>query len=305
MPLNIYLPIAEMSVNVFLILGMGVATGFLSGLFGIGGGFFITPLLIFLGVPPAVSVSTAANQIIASSVSGFMAHWRRGNVDFKMGNFLLAGGLVGSTLGVGIFRWLQKSGHIDLIISVTYVMFLGIVGAMMAGESIRTILKMGKKTSSENDRPPLAMRMPMRMHFPRSKIDVSIFAPLGIGFVVGILVSLMGIGGGFFLIPAMIYLLGMPTAVVIGTSLFQIIFITANVTLLQAITTQTVDILLALLLLSGSVFGAQYGSRLGGRLPAEYVRAMLAALVLVIAIKLAFGLFTPPTDVYSVGIIDD
>jgi uncharacterized protein len=301
--MNIYLPIAEMSVNVFLILGLGAATGVLAGMFGIGGGFLLTPFLIFIGVPPSVSVATAANQIIASSVSGFAAHWRRGNVDFKMGWFLLIGGAVGSTLGVALFRWLKAGGFIDLIISVSYVMFLGIIGALMAGESIRAILKVNKKTITES-KPPLATRLPFKVEFPRSKLHISVLAPITIGFFVGVMVSLMGIGGGFFLIPAMIYILGMPTAVVIGTSLFQIIFITANVTLLQAISTQTVDILLALFLLAGSVVGAQFGSKWATKIPAEYLRALLAAMVLAIAIKLAFGLFAVPADIYSVSVIE-
>ncbi len=301
--MNIYLPIAEMSVNIFVILSLGVATGVLSGLFGVGGGFLMTPLLIFIGVPPAVSVSTVSNQIVASSVSGFLAHWRRDNVDFKMGCFLLAGGMAGSTLGVEAFQYLNRLGTIDLVISLIYVLFLGAVGAMMAGESIRSILGIARKPLS-TARLPLAMRLPFKVEFQRSKLHISAVMPVAIGFFVGILVSLMGIGGGFFLIPAMIYMLGMPTNVVIGTSLFQIIFITANVTLLQAISTQTVDILLALVLLSGSVIGAQFGSKWGAKLPAEYLRALLAALVLGVAIKLAFGLFTPPADVYSVSVME-
>lgn len=302
--MNIYLPIAEMSVNVFVILALGGATGILSGLFGVGGGFLMSPLLMFIGIPPSVAVSTVANQIIASSVSGFLAHLQRKNVDFKMGILLLAGGIVGSSLGVLLFRWLKNLGHIDLIISVSYVLFLGGVGAMMAGDSIRTLLKIPKKTA-EKTRAPLAERLPFKMDFPHSKRNISAIMPVAIGFFVGIMVSLMGVGGGFFLIPAMIYLLGMPTNVVIGTSLFQIIFITANVTFLQAVTTKTVDLMLALLLISGSVFGAQIGSRIGTKLPAEYLRALLAALVLAVAMKLAFGLFTPPSNVYSVGILDD
>jgi len=302
--MNVYLPIAEMSVNIFVILGLGGITGILSGMFGVGGGFLMTPLLIFIGVPPTVSVSTVANQIIASSVSGFVAHWRRDNVDFKIGNYLLIGGMVGSTVGVLLFRWLKQIGYIDLFISVIYVVFLGMIGALMAGESIRTILKMPKKTTY-NEKPPLAMRLPFKVECPKSKVTISIIMPVTIGFFVGIMVSLMGIGGGFFLIPAMIYLLGMPTGVVIGTSLYQIIFITANVTLLQALTTQTVDIMLALLLLSGSVVGAQLGSKIGAKLPGEQLRAMLAALVLGVAIKLAFGLFTPPADIYSVTSFND
>lgn len=302
--MNVYLPIAEVSVNVFVLLGLGGVTGILSGLFGIGGGFLMTPLLIFIGVPPSISVATAANQIIASSVSGFIAHWRRDNVDFKMGWFLLAGGIVGSTLGVGLFRWLKSLGQIDLVISLVYVIFLGTVGAMMAGESIRTLMHTNKRSSTP-DKQSLLARLPLKVHFAHSRITISMLAPIIIGLFVGIMVSLMGIGGGFFLIPAMIYGLGMPTNVVIGTSLFQIIFITANVTFLHAITTQTVDILLAIILLSGSVIGAQVGSRLGAKLPAEHLRALLAALVLGVAVKLAFGLFTPPDNVYTVDLLDE
>jgi uncharacterized protein len=303
--MNIYLPIAEMSVNMFVILGLGGVTGVLSGLFGVGGGFLMTPLLMFIGVPPAVAVATVANQIIASSVSGFIAQLRRNNVDFKMGGFLLVGGMAGSTLGVAIFRWLQRSGHLDVIISVTYVTFLGIIGAMMAGESLRAIIKAPKKQAEQPEQQLLAERLPLRTHFPHSKRTLSMIMPIAIGFFVGIMVSLMGVGGGFFLVPAMIYLLGMPTAVVIGTSLFQIIFITANVTFLHAVTTQTVDIVLAMLLLSGSVVGAQFGTQLGATLKAEHLRGLLAALVLGVAIKLAFDLFTPPADIYSVSVLND
>jgi len=302
--MHIYLPIAEMSVNLFVILGLGVLTGTLSGMFGIGGGFLMTPMLMFIGVPPSVSVATAANQIIASSVSGFLAHWRRSNVDFKIGLYLLAGGVVGSTLGVGVFRWLKHIGHIDLIISLSYTTFLSIIGFIMARESAYSVLKIERK-ATRRKRYSLTERLPFKVEFPHSKLTISALLPLMVGFFVGIMVSLMGIGGGFFLIPAMIYLLRMPTAVVIGTSLFQIIFITANVTFLQAITTQTVDMLLAALLISGSVFGAQLGTRLGAKMPGEYLRAMLAVIVLGMAIKLTLALVTPPADIYSVSILDD
>jgi len=302
--MNVYLPIAEMSVNLYLILALGGMAGILSGMFGIGGGFLMTPLLIFIGVPPSISVATVANQIIASSVSGFIAHWRRNNVDFKMGWFLFAGGVVGSSIGVGIFHWLQRLGQIDLIISICYVTFLGIIGSMMASESLRSLSNFARKpVTTEKNR--FIARLPWQVHFPHSKLTISGIAPIAIGLFVGLMVSLMGVGGGFFLVPAMIYLLGMPTSVVIGTSLFQIIFITANVTLLQAITTQTVDIMLALLLLTGSVFGAQFGTKISTKIKAEYLRAMLAAIVLGVAIKLAFGLFTPPDNIYSVSVMND
>ena len=302
--MNVYLPIAEMSVNILLILSLGGLAGILSGMFGIGGGFLVTPLLIFVGVPPSVSVATVANHIIASSVSGFIAHWRRNNVDFKMGWFLFSGGVVGSSLGVAIFHWLQRIGQIDFIISICYVTFLGIIGSMMAADSIRAMFKQGRKLAVIEKKHFLT-RLPWQINFPRSGLTISGYAPIAIGLFVGMMVSIMGIGGGFFLVPALIYILGMPTGMVIGTSLFQIIFITANVTFLQAVTTQTVDIMLAFLLLAGSVFGAQIGSKLGSRLPSEKTRGMLAALILGVAIRLAFGLFTAPDNIYSVSIINE
>jgi uncharacterized membrane protein YfcA len=302
--MHVYLPIAEMSVNVFAILGLGGAAGLLAGMFGVGGGFLLTPLLIFIGVSPSVAVATSANQIIASSVSGFVSHWRRKNVDFKMGIYLLTGGFAGSTLGVALFRWLKDIGHVDLIISLCYVTFLGLIGMLMAQDSYRAYRKLPPR-EPVSSRMSFLNSLPYPVHFPASKLTISAVIPLTIGLFVGVMVSLMGIGGGFFLVPAMIYLLGMPTTMVIGTSLFQIIFITAHVTLLQAITTQTVDIMLALLLLSGSVFGAQAGIRLGSKIHGNVLRAMLAALVLGIAIKLALGLFATPDNVYSVSLLDD
>ena len=300
----IYLPIAEMTVNVFALLALGGVTGVLSGLFGVGGGFLMTPLLIFLGIPPTVAVATSANQIIASSVSGFLTHWRRGNVDFRMGNTLLAGGVLGSILGIQLFTLLQKVGQIDLVISVLYILFLGTIGGLMAYEAIRNLLHLRKHHAL-----PRAMhhhnalqRMPLRMRFPRSRLYISALLPAGIGFLIGILVSIMGLGGGFFMVPAMLYLLRMPTSVVIGTSLYQIIFVTANVTVLHAVITQTVDLVLALLLLTGSVLGAQLGTRLGAKLPAHYFRGLLAALVLSVAIKLALDLFITPASLYSVAL---
>lgn len=303
--MQIYLPIAEISVNAFLLLALGGLTGILAGMLGVGGGFLMTPLLIFIGVSPAVAVATSANQIIASSVSGLLSHVRRQNVDFRIGNLLLAGGVVGSTLGVALFRWLQTLGQIDLIISLSYVVFLGLVGGLMATDSIRHYLGHKKKPhAAGNDaRANWRERLPFVMEFPRSGLTLSALLPLGIGFMAGLMVSLMGIGGGFFLIPAMIYGLRMPTSVVIGTSLYQIIFITANVTLLQAITTKTVDIVLALLLLTGSVLGAQIGTRIGAKLPAEHLRALLAALVLGVALRLAYGLFIPPANPYTITAI--
>lgn len=297
--MQVYLPIAEVSVNIFTLLSLGGAVGILSGLFGIGGGFLTTPFLILLGINPAIAVASSANQIIAASLSGFYAHWARKNVDFRMGTLLLVGGLVGSSIGVWIFQWLKTLGQIDLVISLLYVVFLSSIGSLMAVESVQSI-RGSKKPKPETDKIPLSKRLPWQMEFPRSKLTISAWLPILLGFAVGVLVSIMGVGGGFFMIPAMIYLLGMPTTVVIGTSLFQIMFITINVTFLHAITTHTVDLLLAILLLLGSTTGAQLGTRLGSKLPADKLRGLLAVMVLVVAIKLGLTLFTPPESIYSV-----
>jgi len=302
--MQIYLPIAEMSINVFLLLGMGGAVGFLSGLFGVGGGFLTTPLLIFIGVPPAVAVATQANQIAASSVSGVLAHWQRANVDFKMGAVLLVGGIVGSTFGVGLFSVLRGLGQIDLVISLSYVIFLGIIGLLMLVESLRT---MRQRKATAGKRRKLHQHtwihgLPFKTRFRRSKLYISALMPLAIGFFVGVLSAIMGVGGGFVMLPAMIYLLGMPTAVVIGTSLFQIIFVTANITFLQAYANQTVDVVLAILLLTGAVIGAQFGARAGARLHGEQLRGLLAVMVLAVCGKLFFDLLVTPSDLYSLGV---
>ena len=301
----IYLPIAEVSMHIGIIIGLGGGVGFLSGLFGVGGGFLMTPLLIFFGIPPAVAVSTEANQIVASSVSGVLAHMRRGNVDFKMGGILMAGGVIGSSLGVALFSFLQSIGQIDLVIQLSYVVFLGIIGSLMLTESVRTIIR---------SRKPGAVRgklhqhnwlhgLPLKMRFRRSKLYISAILPLALGAFVGILAAIMGVGGGFIMVPAMIYLLGMPTSVVVGTSLFQIIFVTANVTLLQSIQTQTVDFLLAGLLLFGAVIGAQFGSRAGALLRGEQLRGLLALMVLAVCIKIVYELVVMPEDLLSVELL--
>ena len=301
----IYLPIAEVSMHIGIIIGLGGGVGFLSGLFGVGGGFLMTPLLIFFGIPPAVAVSTEANQIVASSVSGVLAHMRRGNVDFKMGGILMAGGVIGSSLGVALFSFLQSIGQIDLVIQLSYVVFLGIIGSLMLTESVRTIIR---------SRKPGAVRgklhqhnwlhgLPLKMRFRRSKLYISAILPLALGAFVGILAAIMGVGGGFIIVPAMIYLLGMPTSVVVGTSLFQIIFVTANVTLLQSIQTQTVDFLLAGLLLFGAVIGAQFGSRAGALLRGEQLRGLLALIVLAVCIKIGYDLVVRPEDLLSVELL--
>ena len=301
--MNIYLPIAEMSVDVFLFLGLGGAVGFLSGLFGVGGGFLMTPLLIFIGIPPAVSVATEANQIVAASVSGAIAHMRRKNVDFKMGLVLTAGGFVGSGVGVLIFTLLRQVGQVDLLIASSYVVMLAAIGSLMLFESSRTILRRqaGTATRGKLHQHMWLHGLPFKMRFRRSRLYISAILPLGIGFIVGILAAIMGVGGGFIMVPAMIYLLGMPTAIVVGTSLFQIIFVTSSVTFLQATTNQTVDIVLALLLLTGAVVGAQFGTKVGTRLRGEQLRGLLAILVLVVCGKIAYDLVSTPIDLFSIS----
>ena len=300
--MQIYLPIAEMSVNAFLLLGLGGVIGFLSGLFGVGGGFLMTPMLIFVGVPPVVAVATQANNIIASSVSGVFAHWRRGNVDFKMGWVLLAGGFAGSTVGVGLFSLLRGLGQIDLVINLSYVVFLGTIGALMLVEGTRAMMRRRRKAAPRKLHQHSWMHgLPLKTRFRKSRLYISALVPLGIGFGVGVLSAIMGVGGGFVLVPAMIYMLGMPTAVVIGTSLFQIIFVAANVTFLQAAQNQTVDVVLAMMLLIGSVAGAQVGTRVGSRLQGDWLRLLLGILVVIVCVKLFVDLFTPPVDIYSLG----
>ena len=299
--MQIYLPVAELSVDVFLLLGMGAGVGVLSGLFGVGGGFLMTPLLIFIGIPPPVAVASEANQLVATSVSGVLAHWRRGAVDFKMGLVLLSGGVLGSALGVWLFKLLRGLGQIDLAISLCYVVFLGIVGALMMAESLRALLRQRKGVARRGKlhRHIWIHGLPLKMRFQKSRLYISAVMPFLIGVLVGLLAAIMGVGGGFIMVPAMIYLLGMPTAMVAGTSLFQILFVVSTVTLLQSAANQTVDVILALLLLAGSVVGVQVGSRLGARLPSEQFRVLLAGLVLAVCLKLLFDLVTRPDDLFS------
>ena len=299
--MQIYLPIAEVSVNAFLILGIGGLVGILSGLFGVGGGFLITPLLFFVGIPPAVAVATSANQIVASSVSAVLAHFRRRNVDLRMGSVLLIGGLVGSTLGVWLFAKLRELGQVDLFVNLCYVIFLGTVGGLMFVESLNAL-----RRSRAGNAPPtrrkhgIAHALPLKIRFRVSGLYISVIPPLVVGLVVGILSAIMGVGGGFIMVPAMIYLLHMPTKVVIGTSLFQIIFVTGYTTLLHAVTNKSVDVLLAMILLIGGVIGAQVGTRLGSRLKAEQLRILLALLVLLVCAKLAADLLIRPGEIYSI-----
>ncbi|WP_349363425.1 MAG: sulfite exporter TauE/SafE family protein [Roseitalea porphyridii] len=299
----LYLPIAEMSVNMLILLGMGAAVGFLSGMFGVGGGFLITPLLIFYNIPPAVAVATGANQIVASSVSGVLSHLKRGGVDFKLGTVLLAGGLAGSSLGVYIYSFLRMVGQLDLIVSILYVVFLGVVGGLMLIESVRALRRSRSGEVVSLRRPGQhnwVHKLPFKMRFKTSRLYVSVIPVLGLGAVIGMLAAIMGVGGGFIMVPAMIYLLKVPTNVVIGTSLFQIIFVAAYTTIVQAVTNQTVDVMLALLLMIGGVAGAQYGARAGQRLRGEQLRAMLAILVLLVALRLGYALFVTPDDIFTV-----
>jgi len=299
--MQLYLPIAELSVNILLLLGLGFLVGFLSGMFGIGGGFLLTPALIFLGVPPVIAVSTQAPQILASSVSAGLAHWRRGNVDEAMGAVMVAGGLIGSILGVWLFALLRRVGQIDLAISVAYVVLLGSVGALMLTESLRMMLKRDKtpvrrKLHQHN----LLHRLPFKVRFRKSRLYISVLPPLFIGAFAGVLVAIMGVGGGFIMIPAMIFILGMPTMMAVGTSLFQIIFVTVGVTMLHSVSNFTVDIMLALLLTVGGVIGAQFGAEAGLKLKAEQLRGLLAVLVLAVACRVAYGLFATPDELFTI-----
>ncbi len=302
--MQIYLPIAELPVNFFLVLFMGGGVGFLSGLFGVGGGFLMTPLLIFYGIPPAVAVATEANQIVASSVSGAFVHWQRRGIDFKLGSVLLVGGVIGSVIGVWLFKLLRSLGQVDLIISLSYVLFLGIIGALMFVESMRAIMRARGGNAVPLRRPGhhnWIHGLPFKMRFRRSKLYVSAIPIVVIGAIVGVLAAIMGVGGGFIMVPAMIYLLRMPTNVVIGTSLFQILIVTALVTILHATSNQTVDVVLALLLMTGGVIGAQFGARAGQNLKGEQLRALLAVMVLLVCSRLAYNLIVQPDDLFSIA----
>lgn len=299
--MQVYLPIAEMSVNALLIVGLGGIVGFLSGMFGVGGGFLTTPLLIFYGIPPAVAVASAANQITGSSVSGVLSHWQRGGVDVRMGMVLIAGGVTGSLIGAAIFAQLKAMGQIDLLISLSYVIFLGVIGTLMLIESVRAIMRArrGVQRPRRRRHNSLAYRLPLKMEFRKSKLYISALVPFGLGVGVGILTAVMGVGGGFIMLPAMIYLIGMPANVVVGTSLLQIIFTTGTVTILHAIGSKSVDILLAMLLLVGGVIGAQFGARAAQKLPGEQLRVLLGVLVVSVALKLLFDLLVEPRELFT------
>ncbi|MEM9975757.1 MAG: sulfite exporter TauE/SafE family protein [Pseudomonadota bacterium] len=299
--MQIYLPIAEVSVNAFLLLGLGGMVGVLSGMFGVGGGFLMTPLLFFIGIPPAVAVATEANQIVASSFSGVLAHLRRKTVDLRMGTVLLVGGLIGAALGVQIFNALRAVGQVDLLVRLSYVVFLGIIGSLMFVESLNAIRKTRAGALPTRRKHTWVHNLPFKMKFRTSGLYISVIPPVIVGICVGILAAIMGVGGGFIMVPAMIYLLGMPTKVVVGTSLFQIIFVTAFTTLLHATTNFTVDMILAVLLLIGGVIGAQVGTQIGTRLKAEQLRILLALMVLAVCGKLALDLLLMPEEIYSLG----
>lgn len=298
-----YLPIAEMSVDPFAIVTLGAAVGFLSGLFGVGGGFLVTPLLIFYGIPPAVAVGTQAAQVVALSTSGAAAHFRRNTIDFKMSGYLIAGGALGSLLGVLMFRRLRDTGQIDTVIAVAYVFFLTGVGVLMLAESLAVLLRdpsVKKDVRRRHRRMAWMARLPAPTRFRMSQLYISPVPPIILGFVVGVLAAVMGIGGGFILVPAMIYILQMPTKIVVGTSLFQVVFVASIATVLHAATNQTVDVLLAMLLVIGGVVGAQIGARAAVRLKAEQLRTLLALIVLGVGARLLLDLVLPPDAPYVV-----
>jgi uncharacterized membrane protein YfcA len=299
--MEIYLPIAEMSVHWIVILGMGFGVGFLSGLFGVGGGFLLTPLLVFYGIPSTVAVATTASHITASSISGALAQWRKRAIDFTMAGVMLVGGFAGTGVGVWLFALMRRAGQMDLVVSLSYAVLLSLVGGIMLNESW-IALRAARTGNAAPSRPAShgwIHGLPFRMRFRQSRLYISVIPPILIGFAVGVLSAIMGVGGGFIIVPAMIYLLRMPTNVVIGTSLVQIIGVTASTTLLQATSNYAVDIVLAAFLIAGGVVGAQFGVRAGSRLRGEQIRFLLALLVLAVAIRLIWGLVVPPPDFYS------
>lgn len=301
--MNLYLPIANLSVNAWVIIALGGGVGLLSGMFGVGGGFLTTPLLIVYGIPPTVAAASAATQVTGASVSGVSAYWRRGAVDAKMGGVLVIGGVFGSAFGAWLFRLLQATGQIDTVIAITYVLLLGSIGGMMLRESVQAIrVARGRRPAPARRRRhhPMVAALPLRTRFYKSGLYISPLAPFLLGFVTGILTILLGVGGGFVLVPAMIYLLGMAASVVVGTSLFQILFVTAAATMTHALTTKAVDIVLAGLLLVGSVAGAQVGARFAQRAKPEYLRLALAIMVLAVAARIALGLTWRPGELYAV-----
>ena len=302
--MDVYLPIANLSVNGLVIVGLGGLMGFLSGMFGVGGGFLTTPLLIFYGVPPTVAAASAASQVTGASVSGVFAHTRRGGVDYLMGAVMVVGGVVGTFFGALLFRILQEIGQIDTVINILYVVMLGAIGGMMGSEAIQSLraMRTGQPLPARKRRHhPMVANLPWRWRFYRSGLYISPLAPLLLGFVTGILTVLLGVGGGFILVPAMLYILGMSASVVVGTSLFEILFVTMVSTMMHALTTKAVDIVLAILLLLGSVSGAQIGAQFAQKARPEYLRLALAVIVLLVALRMALGLGYRPDEIYSVA----
>jgi uncharacterized membrane protein YfcA len=301
--MDVYLPIANLAVDGLVIVLLGALTGILSGIFGVGGGFLTTPLLIFYGVPPTVAAASAATQVTGASVSGVLAHGRRNGVDYQMGLVLVAGGVVGAVLGAGLFNLLTAWGQIDTVINILYVVLLGTIGSLMLRETIQTMragASDGKPRAAKRRHHPLVSSLPLRWRFYRSGLYISPLAPLVLGVIVGILTMLMGVGGGFILVPAMLYILGMSAGVVVGTSLFNILFVTMASTMVHALTTEAVDIVLAGILLLGSVTGAQFGAKIATTLKPELLRLALALIVLAVALRMAFGLGIRPDEVYTV-----
>lgn len=302
--MQIYLPIAEMSVPVESLALLGVVVGFLSGVFGVGGGFLATPFLLFMGIPPAIAVGTQANQLIATSTTGVLGHWRKGNVDPVLGGVMMAGGMVGTIVGIFLFKLLQHFGQIDLFIAGCYVVLLGTIGTLMLVESITAILNRHKVTDVQS----LAQReffrnLPYKMRFAKSRLYISALLPIGVGFVGGLMVSVLGIGGGFVIVPAMIYILGMPTLLVAGTSLFQIVFISAFACVMHAVASQTVDVMLALIMMAGGVIGAQVGVRVARYLKGASARIALALLILAVCARMIGELFGQPLEIFTMDIL--
>jgi len=301
--MEIYLPIAEMSVHWLILLGMGAAVGFLSGMFGVGGGFLLTPLLIFYGIPAEVAVATTASHLTASSISGAIAQWRRRVVDFKMAGVMIVGGVAGTFGGVQLLTLLRHAGQAEIVVSFAYVLLLGIIGGLMLRESLAAVraTREGAPLPAPAERHNWVHGLPFKMRFRQSRLYISVLPPIVLGVIVGILSAIMGVGGGFIVVPAMIYILRMPTGVVMGTSLLQIVFVTATTTILQSVSNFSVDIMLAFFLILGGVIGAQYGVRMASRMPGEQLRLLLAVIVLAVALRLLWGLVATPSDIYSVS----
>jgi uncharacterized protein len=304
--MEIYLPIAEMSVHWLIVLGMGFGVGFLSGVFGIGGGFLLTPLLIFYGIPPGVAVATTASQVSGVTFSGVLAHWKRGSVDLKMGTVMMASGLIGTAIGVFLFGVLRRMGQAEFSVSASYVILLGAVGGIMLNESIRTwrAAREGRSVSGRRSGQHNWIHgLPFKARFRQSRLYISVIPPIVLGFVVGVLSAIMGVGGAFLMVPVMIYMLRMPTNVVVGTSMFQVLIVTSAATILHAVNNHSVDIVLALALILGGVFGVQYGVRVGAKLRGEQLRFLLALLVLVVAARLFYEMVARPADLYSLTVM--